>query len=157
MDADAFGLVAQTPNPPVNELGLFVLCGVVALIAGEKLKNIFWPARARGEEYVKQAEFAEMRATLSNYVTRLELQRPEQQIVSLSADYKELSRSMQERYETMNRNLQDVRLSVEAVRREIHEEFSKLADKLLDRIADKIFEQQPAPAPTPARGRKEPS
>lgn len=132
----ALGLFAQEQVPTLSfsDIGMVVMAVMVILLFVERVKSLFWPSMPRSEEYVKRAEFEELKNKLDNFVTRLELQRLEQQMINLAQDHKELAKSTTAKYDDMCKSLTDLRVTIEQVRREIHIEVSGVADKIVNRI-----------------------
>lgn len=81
-----------------------------------------------------RSELIDLRTSLASYVTRVELQRLEQQLLTVISDHKELARTTQSQYQELQRTSGDMRVSQEALRREIREETSKVAAIVSDKI-----------------------
>jgi hypothetical protein len=137
-------LFAQEPSVSAHEIGTAVLSMAVVMLLFERAKALFWPTAAprvpipRAEEYVKRAELEEIKAKLDNFVTRLELQRLEQQMINLGQDHKDLAKSTTIKYDEMCKSIDDLRVTVEQVRREIHVETNAAADKIISRLLNQM-------------------
>lgn len=127
-------LFADTPSPLPGELGTVLLSILVILLLFERALAVISWIKPRNEDLVKRSELDEVKAQLASFVTRIELQRLEQQLNSIVSDHKELVKDTSQRHVEFNRIMGDVRLSIEAVRREIREENSKLAQQLFEHI-----------------------
>jgi hypothetical protein len=144
----ALDLFAQEPLPTVtpHEIGSVLMAVAIILLVVERLKALFWPLHAprspipRNEEYVKRAELDETKIKLENFVTRLELQRLEQQMINLAQDHKDLSKSTTAKYDEMCKSISDLRVTVEQVRREIHVETNAAADKVITRLLSQLHQ-----------------
>lgn len=139
-------LFADTPSPLPGELGTVLLSILVILLLFERALAVISWIKPRNEDLVKRSELDEVKAQLASFVTRIELQRLEQQLNSIVSDHKELVKDTSQRHVEFNRVMGDVRLSIEAVRREIREENSKLAKDLfehIDTLANVVAGQSP--------------
>jgi hypothetical protein len=134
-------LFAQEPTITTHEIGSVVLALMVVALFIERIKALFWSHPStpklpipRLEEYIKRAELDELKAKLDNFVTRLEMQRLEQQLINLSNDHKDLAKTTAQKNDEMCKSINDIRVSIEQVRREIHVETNAAADRIINRI-----------------------
>lgn len=134
----ALGLFAQESYPvvPVGEIGTWVMGLALFLLILDRIKSLFWPNKTLGEEYVRRAELEEIKNKLENFVTRLELQRLEQQIINLGNDHKDLAKSTQTKYDDMCKSINELRVSIEQVRREVHIEINGAVERIITRILE---------------------
>jgi len=134
----ALGLFAQEPYPviTVGEIGTWVMGLALILLILDRAKSLFWPSKPIAEEYIRRAELEEIKNKLENFVTRLELQRLEQQIINLGNDHKDLAKSTQLKYDDMCKSINELRVSIEQVRREVHVEINGAVDRIISRIME---------------------
>lgn len=143
------------------DIGMVLTALAVILLVIDRVKTIFWPSKPMDEEYVRKAELSQelteiktshskyvddlkidsndqikdLKEKMETFVTRLELQRLESQILVLVNDHKDLVKWTATKYDDMSRSISDLRVSIEQVRREIRVETDNAADKIIRHIA----------------------
>lgn len=128
-----FFLAGQIPTPVPSTLGEWLLCLVVVLVILDKLKAIFWNSR-KGDQYVDQAQFSELKETMANYVTRIELKRLEDNIATLTAEHKELSKYTHDRVHELASSINQVHVRIEVLHRELHRDIEQMSATITERI-----------------------
>lgn len=139
--------LSEAPNPTPGQLGTWLMCGVVILIIIEKVQAIFFKEKPTEQQTVRQSELQSLRAdltkdiadvktSLASYVTRLELVRIEDQIRNVTAEHKELSKSTQQRYETLAKDIADMRVTQERLNGAIRDEAIQTRDLILAKLND---------------------
>lgn len=111
-----------------------MLCLACVVIILDRCKSLFWPNKARSEQCVDHDEFQELKTTLANYVTRVELQRIEQQLTNLHTEHKELSKYTHTRVHEMMNSINQVQVRLEVLHRDIHKDIEVVASTILGRI-----------------------
>ena len=122
----------------LTDVGMVVTALATILLVIDRVKTIFWPTKPMQEEYVRKGELDELKTKMESFVTRLELQRLEAQINTLSQDQKDLGKTTTAKYEDMCKSIGEVRLTIEQVRREVHIEVNQAADKIIGRILQQM-------------------
>jgi hypothetical protein len=122
------------PTPSMHDLGVVVMGVAVILLALDRFKAIFWPTVSHEEAFVRHIELEEIKTRMDNFVTRLELQRLEQQMISLAQDHKDLAKVSSAKYDEMCKAVNELRVTIEQVRREIKEETGRAADRIINHV-----------------------
>ena len=153
-------LFAQIPNPEFSPFGgwmislaMFILILDRGSSFVERLRN--WGKKKEDtpvavdvsklievtDKFVELADFKEMKAQLGSYATRFEISRVEEQISSLTASQKELSKYTQDQVTKLTEATHRVEVGVERMHREvsenIHAAFGKTMS-VLDRINSRV-------------------
>lgn len=117
-------IFAADPSPA--ELGTVIIALAFILLMLERIASLirfFWPNQLMGAGKPN-----------GDYATRSDISRLEKQIGDLTTDYKDLLKSTFSRYDEFGKTVADLRVGQEGLRREIHDEVSKLGVILVAKI-----------------------
>lgn len=118
-------IFAADPTP--TELGTVVISLAFILLMLERIASLirfFWPNQMPGGAGKPNGDYA----------TKSDISRLEKQLGDLTTDYKDLLKSTFDRYDGFNKTVADLRVGQEELRREIHDEVSKLGVILVAKI-----------------------
>jgi len=134
----------QIPTPIPSSLGEWVISLAMILIILDRGKALFWPNKPRTEQYVDQTQFSELKETLANYVTRIELKRLEDDIANLTAEHKELSKYTHDRVHELASSINQIHVRIEVLHRELHKDIENLSREVtaLTVLVDHVKEIQ---------------
>jgi hypothetical protein len=122
-----YTIFAADPSPA--DLGTAIISFAFILLIVERIASLvrfFWP-----HQPVAQAVAVKPNG---DYATRADISRLEKQLGDLTTDYKDLLKSTFDRYDGFNKTVADLRVGQEELRREIHDEVSKLGIILVAKI-----------------------
>lgn len=121
-------IFAADPSPTPSDIGTVIVSFAFILLVVERILSLvrfFWP----GQYGMSMAGKVN-----GDYATKTDMSRLEKQIAELTTDYKDLLKSTFDRYDGFNKTVADLRVGQESLRREIHDEVSKLGVLLVEKI-----------------------
>lgn len=139
----------------------------VAIIMTVNIKNLFWPSKPIGQQYVEQHELdntstevnkkvddlrnttlalvselkTNLSATLTSYVTRSEYQKVDSRLETLAQNHKELADYTHDNVHNLLDKINAIALRIETMHRSIDKEMSADRDRILEKIENTTKEK----------------
>ena len=135
----------DVPDPNASDLGKLMLgLGMVFLIVKAVVDVLFkfLPPRQPAAEVATKASVEALALAQAQFETKANAQlaseRIDRQLTQMTADYKELAKYVNARYEDLNHQNNEIRISLETFRREtvelVHQAISEIGKKIDDKL-----------------------